>query len=226
MSIGNKLKELRKYLKFSQEDFAKVLNIAPRAYWNYENNKREMPASNLAQIARTFRINLNWLFGDSSEMILTDNNIYMIASDYEKHNACYNIPIRGEVYASMGYGVTIYNETQTATFSMSQKFAQDIGINPHKAEVIFARGDSMEPTISAGDSILIDLSKRDIFDGIIYCIRLDGQLMIKRLQRLASDSVGIVSDNPKYQLRTVSLLNNIDDFEIIGEVRWWGHIVH
>lgn len=82
----------------------------------------------------------------------------------------------------------------------------------------------MEPTIFGGDSLIIDLSKKNIIDGVIYCIRLDGQLLIKRLQRLSRDTVGIVSDNQKYKPREVSLNTNIDDFSIIGEVKWWGRI--
>ena len=97
-------------------------------------------------------------------------------------------------------------------------------INPNQAKIIFARGDSMEPTILGGDSILIDLSKKYIIDGVIYCICLDGQLLIKRLQKLSTNKVGIISDNPKYKMREVILTNNTENFIVIGEVRWWGRI--
>lgn len=225
MTIGSKLKQLRQYLGYSQEEFAEVLGMASRAYWNYENDKREIPASNLTNIARTYRLNLNWLFGDATDMILTDENIYKIASDVKQnYNDCYALPVRGNIEASMGYGITVYDETQTATYIISKTLAKDLDISPTNSEVIFAKGDSMEPTIFGGDSLIIDLSKKNIIDGVIYCIRLDGQLLIKRLQRLSRDTVGIVSDNQKYKPREVSLNTNIDDFSIIGEVKWWGRI--
>ena len=50
--------------------------------------------------------------------------------------------------------------------------------------MIIAKGDSMAPTIEDGDSLLIDLSKREIYDGKIYCVRIDGQLYAKILYRL------------------------------------------
>lgn len=134
------------------------------------------------------------------------------------------IPVRGNIEASMGYGVVVYNETQTATYGINRKLAYDLGISPSSSEIIFARGDSMEPTIYGGDSLLIDHSKKEIIDGLIYCIRLDEQLLIKRLQRLSCDTVGIISDNPKYRLREVNLKEAIDGFAVIGQVRWWGRI--
>lgn len=224
MTIGSKLKQLRHYLNFSQGEFAEVLGLAPRAYWNYENDKREIPASNLVKIAQTYKLNLNWLFGDADDMVLNNNNIYKIASNI-KSSDCYALPVRGNVEASMGYGITVYDETQTATYSISKKLAYDLSISPTASEVIFARGDSMEPTIFGGDSVLVDQSKTTIHDGVIYCIRLDGEPLIKRLQRLAPNKIGVVSDNPKYKMREVILdENNIDNFNIIGEVRWWGRI--
>lgn len=151
-------------------------------------------------------------------------NISLQNSTFNNRNTEFAIPVRGNVEASLGYGVTVYEENETATYGISKKLAYDLGISPSTSEIIFARGDSMEPTIFGGDSLLVDLSKKEILDGVIYCIRLDGQLLTKRLQRLSHDIIGIISDNPKYKMREVSLSKNIDDFTILGEVRWWGRI--
>jgi len=43
--IGNRLKELRKKLGLAQEDFASILSLSPKAYWNYENDKRSLPTN-------------------------------------------------------------------------------------------------------------------------------------------------------------------------------------
>ena len=135
------------------------------------------------------------------------------------------IPIRSDVEASCGYGVTVYEENVTSTYSISKKFADDLGINPKSSEIIFARGDSMEPAIQGGDCLLVDKSKTEIYDGKIYCTRIDGQVYAKRLQKIPPSTVCIVSDNPKYKGFEVDFSKEIDfDFEIIGEVRWWGRI--
>ena len=136
-----------------------------------------------------------------------------------------NLPVRGEVEASMGYGVTIYDESKTGEYSISRQLVNDLGVNKDSAEIIFGRGNSMEPTILGGDMLLIDKSKTEINDGRIYCIRLDGQLLTKRLQKLSRSKVKIISDNKEYDAIIIDFEKEIDiDFEIIGEVRWSGRV--
>ena len=79
----------------------------------------------------------------------------------------------GNLDSSIGYGVTSYNETKNATYGINKKLAVDLCINPNQAKIIFARGDSMEPTILGGDSILIDLSKKIYYKWsyILYSFR-------------------------------------------------------
>lgn len=138
---------------------------------------------------------------------------------------CFEIPIKGDVIASMGYGVRIYNENATASYSVSKKLINDLRINPNNTEMIFAQGDSMMPTIEGGDSLLVDYSKTDIYDGKVYCVRIDGQLYAKRLQKIPPYTVRVVSDNPKYRCFEIDLNKSIDfDFQVIGEIRWWGRV--
>lgn len=141
-------------------------------------------------------------------------------------NDCTTIPVRGDVHASMGCGITIYNESKTAEYSISNKLASDIGVNLKNTEMIFASGDSMEPTIMGGDSLLVDKSKTEIYDGRIYCVRIDGQLYAKRLQKLPPNKVKVVSDNEqKYDPFYVDFSKDINfDFAVIGEIRWWGRV--
>ena len=200
----------------SEYEFAKSVGTYSTKFAEIRSGKVKTLSQDIAlEISKKYNVEFMWL-------LTGEGNIFR---DEKMQETTYQLPIRGEVEASMGYGVTVYNEDITSTYSISKKFADDLGINPKKSEIIFARGDSMETTIFGGDSVLIDLSKRTIHDGVIYCIKLDGEPLIKRLQRLSPDKVGVVSDNPKYKMREVILdENNIDGFDIIGEVRWWGRI--
>lgn len=137
-----------------------------------------------------------------------------------------DIPVRGDVYASMGSGITVYNEEQTGVYKISRELARDIGVSLSNTQMIFASGDSMTPTIEGGDSLLIDLSKREVYDGRIYCVRIEGQLYAKRLQKIPPYQIKVISDNKeKYDPFYVDFSKNLDyDFEIIGEIRWWGRV--
>ena len=134
--------------------------------------------------------------------------------------------MRGDVYASMGSGITVYNEEQTGVYKISRELARDIGVSLSNTQMIFASGDSMTPTIEGGDSLLIDLSKREVYDGRIYCVRIEGQLYAKRLQKIPPYQIKVISDNKeKYDPFYVDFSKNIDyDFEVIGEIRWWGRV--
>ncbi len=184
----------------------------------------------VTELAKIIGITQNALSSrKSSNGYFSEKEQNLILTFYKKNKSldedCLSIPVRGDVYASMGYGVTIYDEKQTGTYQISSKLANDLGINPQKTEMIFASGDSMLPTIEGGDSLLVDLNRKEIYDGRIYCVRIDGQLYAKRLQKIPPTKIIVISDNQKYQSFEIDFSKQIDfDFEIIGEVRWWGRV--
>lgn len=184
----------------------------------------------VTELAKIIGITQNALSSrKSSNGYFSEKEQNLILTFYKKNKSldedCLSIPVRGDVYASMGYGVTIYDEKQTGTYQISGKLANDLGINPQKTEMIFASGDSMLPSIEGGDSLLVDLNRKEIYDGRIYCVRIDGQLYAKRLQKIPPTKIIVISDNQKYQSFEIDFSKQIDfDFEIIGEIRWWGRV--
>ena len=162
----------------------------------------------------------NYNFKNNELQIIEDKlNIILPQND------CVALPVRGDVNASCGFGVTICNEGQTGMYTIGRKLAKDLGISISESEIIFAKGDSMSPTIEGGDGILVDTSKKEVYDGAIYCVRIEGQLYAKRLQKIPPKKVLVVSDNQKYKSFEVDFSKNIDfDFEVIGEVKWAGRV--
>jgi phage repressor protein C with HTH and peptisase S24 domain len=64
--------------------------------------------------------------------------------------------------------------------------------------IIDGDGDSMEGTFRDGDALLVDRGITEIRTDAIYVFTLDGELFIKRLQRLTGGSLRMISDNPVY----------------------------
>jgi len=186
----------------SQSKISKILDVS-RSNINYKKEKNvQISDKDVKKIETYFNISL---ISDKSD--------------------CIDIPVKGDVRASMGYGITVYNENQTGIYQISKKLANDLGVNTKTTEMIVASGDSMLPTIEGGDTLLLDLSKKEIHDGRIYCVRIEGQLYAKRLQKIPPSKIIVISDNQKYQSFDIDFSKNIDfDFEVIGEVRWWGRI--
>ena len=77
------------------------------------------------------------------------------------------------------------------------------------------RGDSMEPTLFDGDTIICDVNGYDGTDGI-YTIHYKGNGFVKRLQ-YTGDCVKIISDNPRYE--PMAATSEDESFRVIGKVR-------
>jgi phage repressor protein C with HTH and peptisase S24 domain len=78
---------------------------------------------------------------------------------------------------------------------------QTQGLSYSKLEnlaIIDGDGDSMEGTFRNGDALLVDRGITEIRTDAIYVFTLDGELFIKRLQRLTGGSLRMISDNPVY----------------------------
>lgn len=89
--------------------------------------------------------------------------------------------------------------------------------------MVEAAGDSMEPTISDGDLVMVDTSIRSVGDGL-YALVYDDALLVKRLQ-MHFDALEIVSDNSEVY-RTVTLPKvRLPEIQIVGRVRWIARVV-
>lgn len=65
----SKLKKIRKYLKFSQYEFAENLELSYHTYTSYERGDRKLSFEVLEKLAKKYNINLNWLIADIGEML-------------------------------------------------------------------------------------------------------------------------------------------------------------
>lgn len=146
-------------------------------------------------------------------------------SEVEESEDCILLPVRGNLSASMGYGIEILDETNTGVYPIPKILARSLGLSKNLSEYVPAEGDSMLPTIEGGSMLIVDHTRKDVIDGKIYCVRLNNKLMAKRLQFLPPNKVNVISDNPKYKPFEVDLSKELDyDFAVIGEVRWWSTI--
>lgn len=86
--------------------------------------------------------------------------------------------------------------------------------------VIRVEGDSMEPTLQEGDTVLINKNVNSIgAGGGIFAINWKEMILVKRLQmNPQTDEVIIKSDNPNYD----SIVVKPNEIEIEGKVIWYG----
>ncbi|MBF4210304.1 S24 family peptidase [Pseudomonas donghuensis] len=68
----------------------------------------------------------------------------------------------------------------------------------HNLAIISGDGDSMARTFNDGDALLVDRGVNEVRSDAIYVFSLDGDLFVKRLQRLTDGALRMISDNPLY----------------------------
>lgn len=112
------------------------------------------------------------------------------------------IPVgRVPISASAGPGALPGDERQRPYFAFDERWLKGMtSATPSDLVIIRVEGDSMAPTLSDGDDILID--QGDCLDRIrdgIYVLRVDEALMVKRLAlNPVTRRVTVQSDNPAY----------------------------
>lgn len=125
------------------------------------------------------------------------------------------------VAASAGAGALLESEQVIAHLGFDRGWLKKMSQTPHLVSAIIVRGDSMLPTLSEGDDILVDAGDAAdrLRDGI-YVLRHEDTLLVKRIARHpASGKISIRSDNPAYPA-----WEDCDPAEIcvIGRVIWVG----
>lgn len=125
------------------------------------------------------------------------------------------------ISVSAGHGIVSDSEPIRRQLAFRRKWISFRKLNPAKLAVVFAIGDSMEPTIHSGNTLLVDLSDKLLSDGSIYVLRVGDNLFAKRLQQRFDGTVELISDNKEYKDQVVKP-DELDQLQIIGKVVWIG----
>ncbi|EKO3392641.1 helix-turn-helix domain-containing protein [Vibrio fluvialis] len=127
-----------------------------------------------------------------------------------------------DVEASAGHGTLVEVETATE-LSFSERYLRDeLHVNPSEVFTMRARGDSMYPTLKDGSLMIVKRINEFLGDGI-YVFRVNGQLMVKRLQ-IQPTKLIFKSDNEQFYDAWELTYQEIEaiDFEVVGRTIWGG----
>ncbi|MEO5774090.1 MAG: S24 family peptidase [Sphingomicrobium sp.] len=129
---------------------------------------------------------------------------------------------RSPVRASAGPGALVSEEAGKPYFAFDERWLKALTASPvSKLSIVRVEGDSMAPTLNAGDDILVDLADDGgrIRDGI-YVLRIDDALVVKRIAlNPMRRRVTVQSDNPAYPDWPDCDMESIN---CIGRVIWAG----
>ena len=174
------------------------------------NTKRRggIPYDACAKAVEEFKVSFDFLiYGDEKSNLPTDQ---------------IQIPFY-EISASAGSGELVLSEEMNSLVSFDTNFLRnELHVDPKQTFLMLVRGDSMTPTLNNNAVMMVNREIDGFSDGI-YVIRMDGSLIVKRLQVIPNGVIKVISDNKDYQTYEINKKDfESGDYELIGRVVWSG----
>lgn len=204
MTIGERIKELRNSLGYSQVDFADKIDVSKQTLYKYENNIiTNIPSDKIEAIAHICKVSPAYIMGWVTEK--DDNGIDTVPIE-----SGYVIPVLGRVAA--GYGKEAVEEV-IGQIEISPSLAS-------KGEFfgLLIKGDSMIPTLYDGDTVIVQRTD-DAESGDLVIALVNGHdATCKRLQKYA-EGIALIPQNPVYEpMRFTESEIDTTPVKILGKV--------
>ncbi|MCG8643289.1 MAG: helix-turn-helix domain-containing protein [Desulfobacterales bacterium] len=191
----------------SQSELARSLGIN-RSGITHARNKNKIPEKWIIKLYRTFGFNPGWLETGTGSVFLDSRS--------DRDVEFQSIP-KVAARLSAGTGsfecedhITDYLSFQTKWLAKKGSASQMVAME------VF--GQSMEPVIKEGDTVLIDQSQKNILAGAIYAVGVEDTILVKRLEKHPNKLV-LCSDNKDYAPIYLER-EETDTIRIIGKVIW------
>jgi phage repressor protein C with HTH and peptisase S24 domain len=216
MSLAERIEERRTLKGWTQAELARRVGVKSTSIWKLASGQSQS-SKHLHKIARLLDTSPEYLLGETDNPLPVAYKIDTDALDTSQMPDDHDIVQLREIDLQYGMGARYLDipvNTEMRTFS--REWLR--GITKSPPEVLFwasGDGDSMEPTIRAGETFLIDTSQRTprMNDGI-WALALGEIGMVKRLSFQGGGFIELHSDNQLVRPMSVSE----DELHIIGRV--------
>lgn len=210
-------------LGMTQEQLMPILNVSTRgAVGHYLSGRRVPSPEQMAALAKHLGLSLEaFLDGEAVPARKQSKDFVTVRAPVDPNGATAEVEVKflPRRRASAGPGA---ENSDPAEQALGLRFRAESlrrkGIDHRHATVIYADGDSMEPLIGDGDTILFDTSRTAVTDGGIYVIEIDHEAMVKRLQRRPGGRLLVQSENPAYPPYEIEAGQH--GFRVLGQVMW------
>ncbi|ENV73560.1 hypothetical protein F946_01072 [Acinetobacter johnsonii ANC 3681] len=220
MSVGNRIRALRRSLGMSQPALAKKASVGQSTISDLENDKKSTSAANMQAIASALGTNPQYLLLGEDALPILDK----VGKNSETSEDEIEIKFYDELPISCGFGsFGEVLERDAKTLKVKKQPLLERNISRSNCAAFPASGHSMLPTIKDKDIVYVDLGRTQIKDGKVFAICHGGLFKFKRLYQLPLGGVRIVSDNtveyPEERLTAQEIIDQ--QFEVIGWAWSW-----
>jgi phage repressor protein C with HTH and peptisase S24 domain len=245
--IGKRLIEIREELGFkNRELFAAAFGVPKKTFEKYEQGLSELPTKLMLWLRDYYGISLSWLISGSGDMfddpskvpakpievapvtaqqlITAMQSMTQAASDLSSMQHVAEIPHRESIpvtvyaiKAAAGDGAAAIDERAIGTFSVDRAILRGAGVQPARAMMLDAKGDSMFPTIPDAAHLLVDSQDKKLRDNMVYVVSIENDILVKRVRRVGTDQLDLVSDNLDHHVRHLNKAD-LKRMNVIGRV--------
>jgi phage repressor protein C with HTH and peptisase S24 domain len=210
----------------SADRLARAMGVSPSAFRKWLKGEAEPSRERLVALARAAGVGVAWLAeGEGPAPAFESPGGRRRAGERESATELdwgqfVLLPHRAE--AAAAGSVTPPNPSGTEWMALRHDWVRAVcKVEPTELVLETATGESMTPTIRDGNTLLIDTTDRTFRNFGIYVLEINGQRLVKRVQRKHDGSLVLISDNTAYQPDAVDR-EAADDVKVIGRVVWSG----
>jgi phage repressor protein C with HTH and peptisase S24 domain len=216
IEAGQRLLALRKKAQLTRPALAAAVKAHPNQIQKLENGERKITVDWIDRLSGPLGIKPDeFLQAAGAQAVSTVHKVEGI--DYARLPAF-------DIRASAGYGSIVEEGDPIGWRLFDLSWLKSV--TPSKLDmlaVIQVAGDSMTDTLANGDQVLVDFGRKTLAQPGIFVLRLDGELIVKRVQKsFQTGAVTLISDNARYPQEVIDAPDRLD---VIGRVVWIGRSV-
>lgn len=198
------IKILREQKNISQAELGRLIGVSQQHIQRFEKGY-PIPIKYAPKLAEILSVDISEFLPDELKDIQFNSPQ---AADVAKIEML-------DVTACCGNGVDNLSENSIGEWIMPlQEFRQITFADPQNIKMLKVVGDSMSPTLKAGDWVLVDISQQTPDVDGMYLLRMATGLAVKRLQ-IGLNDIQVVSDNKdKYK----PIAASIGEIKVVGRV--------
>ncbi|MFW5490138.1 MAG: LexA family transcriptional regulator [Desulfovibrio sp.] len=202
----------------NQAELAERLGVR-RAAVTDAKRRQAIPSDWFMRIGRMFSVNPLWLETGLGSYGLSEESIIAESPGAYKADEFAYVPKVSAVPRMGPEGLETDEEVEDF-YAFRQQWLTRISMGSISALRLMAvAGDSMQPTLWDGDTVLVDQSQCDPVAGKIYVIGIDDGIVVKRVERRPGKLV-LISDNHALYPPLEINLDESANVRVIGRVIW------
>lgn len=232
--VGERLRDTRRLRGLSQEQLAKKIGASQSQISTIEKEQSGTSLRTATAAAHALNVSMDYLVGyaddprPATELKRNlETAIARLADVDPDHGTVGDRYFEAtdedfiavdEIVAAPGTGENVIDERIVSRRKFARLWLKAHRLDAHRCRIIRFYGESMEPTIPDGAAMLVDLESREPRDRGIFVMRIDDELLVRRLTQHPQGAWLMKSDNP--DKRAWPTRPWPDDGRIVGNVRW------